>query len=157
MLSDGKSYIRWQANPKLTKARHFKKFSESPTFPTHLTKSICLAITPASVKSFTKSNPSVKGDFGGFITAIDASFKPEENNPTTQYDGSFKIIDQLIWTDLYGMHIHIHCMQPKDFWSLGKEHPWGLYVGMTTDVSRRNWRRKMATSQQPAGDDELDD
>lgn len=78
----------------------------------------------------------------GFIDVIDSTFdtdKPHEKQ--TGYDGTFRIIDQMLWTDLYALHVSRACQSLDEFWSLAAEHPHELYWGPTTAVQRRNWRR----------------
>ena len=73
---------------------------------------------------------------------IDPSFDPSKTPAASDgYEGVFKIIDLLVWTDLYartsvvqgdpGIH---------KYWSLSTKHPWGVYVGPSTAVSRRRWK-----------------
>lgn len=79
----------------------------------------------------------------GFLRAVDSMFdsvKPAEENST--YDGTFRIIDQLIWTDLYAvLHVNRGCQSLKEFWSLAAEHPQAMYVGSTNGIKRKKWRK----------------
>lgn len=126
--------------------KDFKTILSSPSFPSNLQKSIFLAITPASFKSFadTRSGDR-KGDYRGFLDAVDADFDAEDEGNKKAYpkgyDGSFKIIDQLVWTDLLAINVIASgSMTVQDCWTLATQHPWGVYVGPTTGVKRRQWR-----------------
>ncbi|CZT11376.1 uncharacterized protein RAG0_15549 [Rhynchosporium agropyri] len=126
---------------------HFKSTS---TIPSGLATTALLAITPDTLKSlFSKvSSESLQdhkneGDFRGFLYVIDADFDPskdEDVNGKNGYKGSFKIIDQLVWTDLFANFVTSHAQNLKEYWALAMGHPWGVYVGPTTAVRRRLWR-----------------
>jgi len=132
--------------------RHFNNFTESSTLKAAiLAKSVCLAITPECVKSFTDASPDVKADYGGFVIAVDGTFNPDLRSSTPEYDGSVKIVDQLVWTDLYGLYVNsLLCQRLEEFWGVGREHPWGVYVGPTTGVWRRDTRRIVEEAQRVA-------
>lgn len=162
-VSRQKAKLRWVdgrehkiAEGDIASARtHFNTTKDLDIFPHGLQKGIFLAVTPHSLKSFmVKSTlPSdSKGDFRPFLHAVDATFSIEPSlssapSSSTQkvpapkykpgYDGSFKILDQLIWTDLYAMSGR---QSSYDYWRLSMQHPWGVYVGPTTGVRRRMWR-----------------
>ncbi|KAG4420478.1 hypothetical protein IFR04_006398 [Cadophora malorum] len=126
--------------------KDFKSISDLPTFPTGLAKTTFLAITPDSILSFSDARDGDrKGDYRGFLQAVDVDFDPSKqeegrkNNPKG-YDGSFKIIDQLVWTDLFAVFVACHGQTMQDYWALAAQHPWGVYVGPTTGVRRRQWR-----------------
>jgi hypothetical protein len=103
-----------------------------------MSKTVCLAVTRESVESFSRKDASARG----FIHLVDPSFDTS-NGPTNveAYNGIFPIIDQLIWTDLYALHSHKSCKTLLDFWSLGIAHPNRTYVGPTTGVQRKQWRK----------------
>lgn len=78
----------------------------------------------------------------GFLHVVDATFdsaKPTEQTPA--YGGTFQIIDQLIWTDLYALHVNRTCQSLSEFWALAAEHPEAMYVGPTTGIRRKQWRK----------------
>ncbi|CZR53600.1 uncharacterized protein PAC_03480 [Phialocephala subalpina] len=159
--------------------KDFQTIKDLPSFPTNLSKTVCLAITPNSLSSFDPTaTPSTEplpalyelnsttddksllakaGDFRPFLHAIDASYSPADSAPsvpssssTTQpknkrkypegYKGTFQILDQLIWSDLFGLNGVGARISLEDMWKLSTEHPWGVYVGPTTGVRRREWR-----------------
>lgn len=129
--------------------RHFRTFISSPDFPKTLTKEFCLAITPIAYQTFAKTRyGDRKGDYRGSVVAIDAKFDsaktPRQNSTLTGYAGWFPIIDQLVWTDLYAAGCCVMNQRPDDYWVLAMQHPWGVYVGPTTGVRRREWRKMMA-------------
>lgn len=131
----------------LTKFRDFNTISALDTFPSNITKSVFLAITPHSILSFADARSGDrKGDYRGFLLAVDPAFSstpdaPDRNKGDPKgYDGVFKIIDQLVWTDLFAVHVACGSQTLQDYWSLATQHPWGVYVGPTTGVRRRQWR-----------------
>lgn len=77
----------------------------------------------------------------GFTPSDDTTPGPaQRSKPYPKgYDGTFKIIDQLIWTDLFAMSFQA-VQNPETYWALAAQHPWGVYVGPTTGVRRRMWR-----------------
>lgn len=138
--------------------KHFKDFTKTPVFATGLSSAVCLAVTPVSVSSFSEDNSSKKtGDFRGFLHAIDSQFDSNEVPPTTStaasqrdrakkslykpgYDGTFKILDQLVWPELFAMNVKGASVRFADMWTVSAQHPWAVYTGSTTGVTRRNWR-----------------
>ncbi|KAG0648009.1 hypothetical protein D0Z07_5962 [Hyphodiscus hymeniophilus] len=121
--------------------QHFKTFSESVMFPANITKTICLAITPDSYKSFAKADQD--GDYRGFLVAIDPDYdasKAEERKYKPGFTGSFNIIDQLVWTDLFALGVNRAAQNAQEYWGLAVQHPWGVYVGPTTGILRKKWR-----------------
>ena len=138
-----------------TPYRDFKIIASSENFPTGLCKTVFLAITPNATTSFSDSRPGDrKGDYRGFLHAVAADFDPaaqsssssatpripKPKKQTPGYDGQFKIIDQLLWTDLFAMHVTSVSHTFEDYWALAAQHPWAVYVGPTTRVRRRVWR-----------------
>lgn len=103
-----------------------------------MSKTVCLAVTRESVESFSRKDASARG----FIHVVDPSFDTSDGPRNVEaYNGIFPIIDQLIWTDLYALHSHTSCKTLLDFWSLGIAHPNRTYVGPTTGVQRKQWRK----------------
>lgn len=128
----------------LTPTRDFKTILDLDSFPSGLAKTTFLAITPDSLLSFSDAREGDrKGDYRGFLQAVDADFdasKTDRKSDLKGYDGSFKIIDQLVWTDLFAVRVTCHGQTMQDYWRLATQHPWGVYVGPTTGVRRRQWR-----------------
>lgn len=137
--------------------------------PKGLATGTALAVTAASLKSFNStpkpsSSSSIDtaefpGDFRPFIHAIDPSYEPEEaptpSSSTTSprpraepkekyppgYKGSLLLPLHLVYTDLYALRVGVGPTVPlQDMWAVGTKHPWGLYTGPTTGVTRRLWR-----------------
>jgi hypothetical protein len=130
----------------------------SETFSPGIAKQVCLAITDESVESLIAHQHGDDCTCRGFIHAIDSDFDPAKvPEPKTGYDGTFKIIDQLVWTDLYAMHVGRTSQNLNEYWSLAAEHPDKLYVGPTTAVARRVWRTIIEGSEDPEQDDESAD
>jgi hypothetical protein len=105
---------------------------------------ICLAVTPSSFNSFSKSrNEDRKGDYRGFLTTIDADYDPAkaaQRKDKFGFIGHFNVIDQLIWTDLFALKVNRIGQNCQEYWRLATQHPWGVYVGPTTGVLRKRWR-----------------
>ncbi|KAL5326249.1 hypothetical protein ACEPPN_007387 [Leptodophora sp. 'Broadleaf-Isolate-01'] len=125
--------------------KDFKAISDLPSFPSGLAKTTFLAITPHCLLSFSDTREGDrKGDYRGFLQAVDADFdnasKKDKKSDPIGYDGSFKIIDQLVWTDLFAVFVACNGQTMHDYWALAAQHPWGVYVGPTTGVRRRQWR-----------------
>ncbi|KAH8807665.1 hypothetical protein F5884DRAFT_789800 [Xylogone sp. PMI_703] len=145
--------------------KHFKAHAEAPSASSKVTERFCLAITPSNFESFSKARAGDrKGDYRGFITVVDGTYESNQTEvePGTQsestaasqnttlpnrrprvkppYPGVFNIIDQLIWTDSYAMSVASSSQSLMDYWTLSTQHPWGVYVGPTTGVRRRQWR-----------------
>jgi len=122
--------------------RHFNTFITSPNFPTKLTKTVCLAVTPISYKSFSDSNR--KGDYRGFFAAIDPNHDPikqaQQQDKNQGLNGHFNISDLLVWTDLFALKAKLSSQQTSEYFRLAAPHPWGVYVGPTTGVKRKEWR-----------------
>jgi len=141
--------------------KHFQDFTKTPTFAKGLSTTVCLAMTPVSVSSFSEDQSANKtGDFRGFLHVIDSSFDPTKvpspsstpapstsrQNPARQspykpgYDGTFKILDQLVWPELFALNAKGGAVKFEDMWIVSAQHPWAVYTGATTGVRRRNWR-----------------
>ena len=57
------------------------------------------------------------------------------------YDGTFKILDQVVWSDLYALNYQLGgAVGFEDMWAVSAQHPWAVYTGPSTGVTRRNWR-----------------
>jgi hypothetical protein len=141
--------------------KHFQDSAKSPTFTKGLSPNVCLAATPVSASSFTEDQTEKGiGNFHGFLHAIDASFDPSKVPSSSSapastsgrgrskggmykpdYDGTFKILDQVVWSDLYALYIyHGGAVRFEDMWAVAAQHPWAVYTGPSTGVTRRNWR-----------------
>lgn len=129
----------------------FQKLKESKAIADGISTTFFLAVTPQSRKSFTdipETDADQQGDYRGFLHVVSADFTPTEEGASASrkgkrhapgYDGTFKIIDQLIWTDLFAM-TSTAAQDAETYWALAAQHPWGVYVGPTTGVRRRMWR-----------------
>ncbi|TVY43403.1 hypothetical protein LOCC1_G004573 [Lachnellula occidentalis] len=140
--------------------QHFQASATSETFAKGLSTSICLAVTPVSVSSYAEDQSGkATGGFQGFLHAIDASFDPSRVPASSApaatsrsaapkaglyksgYDGTFKISDRLIWSELYALNVQMgSVVRFEDFWAVAAQHPWAVYMGPSTGVLRRNWR-----------------
>lgn len=139
---EGKCWFRFSSATIYSPSpRHFRTFSEVTTFPDGLSRTACLGVTPNSVASFKDEHPTDRnGDYRGFLHVMDPSYKASESK-IPDYKGTFKIIDQLVWTDLYPRtSMNTANQELSDYWGMATRHPWGVYVGPTTAVARRAWR-----------------
>lgn len=114
---------------------HFAKFSESSAFPAGLNNGVCLALDPTCANSFKHpqlpTSVTEMGGFRGHLLAIDANFKSEDDNhgDVKGYYGQLKLIDQLIWTDLYAM-LATQNQFLDHIWKIAEDDPWELYTGV---------------------------
>ncbi|TVY24854.1 hypothetical protein LHYA1_G007228 [Lachnellula hyalina] len=142
--------------------QHFQASAKSPTFAKGLSTTVCLAVTPVSVSSYVQDEDQSDkgtGDFQGFLHAIEAGFDsarvPSSSAPSSTsrpaapkgglykpgYDGTFKISDRLVWSELYALNVQMgQVLGFEDMWAVSARHPWALYMGPSTGVLRRNWR-----------------
>jgi hypothetical protein len=141
--------------------KHFQDFTKTSAFAKGLSTTVCLAVTPVSVSSFSEDQRAKNtGDFRGFLHAIDGTFDPSEvpsssstPAPSTSrqgrakkslhkpgYDGTFKILDQLVWPELFAMNAKGGAVRFEHMWTISAQHPWAVYTGASTGVARRDWR-----------------
>ena len=73
------------------------------------------------------------GGFRGHVLAIDADFESEDDNhgDVKGFNGQMRIIDQLIWTDLYAMFAR-RCQFLHFMWKIAEDDPWKIYTGVKT-------------------------
>ncbi|RDW88044.1 hypothetical protein BP6252_00076 [Coleophoma cylindrospora] len=146
----GKAYLQWIDGKKeglpegdfAAVQNHFKSFSKSDMLLPGLDKTVCLALDAICISSFANTRAGDrKGDYRGFVTAIDCNSSDNGRRPLPRgYEGHVKIIDQLIWTDLYAQIAARHAQNLIDFWGLAARHPWAVYIGPTVGVRRKKWR-----------------
>ena len=76
------------------------------------------------------------GDFRGFVHVMDAKYEQIRerivNSPVALYKGHFKIIDQLIWTDLLARGDQ--GQEYSVYWQLARRHPLGVYVSTVVKI-----------------------
>lgn len=106
--------------------------------------------------SYTQTKEGdLKADFRGFVYAVDAKFESSSHtlpahdprSPSRQpagqsgYSGHAKVLDQLIWTDVYGLCESGQSLSLLQMWELARSsrHPWGVYVGPTIASQRKAW------------------
>jgi hypothetical protein len=108
---------------------------------------IFLVVDSMSVASYScQSMPTEvmsAGDFGGFITAVEADFDPddpgEHADESPGFTGQMRILGSLVWSDLYALAA-AQTAYPEDLWPLAMNHPWQVYVGPSVDVQREMWK-----------------
>ncbi|KAF7914326.1 uncharacterized protein EAF01_000732 [Botrytis porri] len=114
---------------------HFKNMIASQNIPADLSTTTFLVIDSASFASFG-STPGSRNR--GFLNVVSADFDPASNS-SDGYNGAFKIVDQLVWTELYPLVEHLKCVSLDAFWALARNSPSEVYVGATTEIQRRVW------------------
>ncbi|KAF7890521.1 hypothetical protein EAF00_008836 [Botryotinia globosa] len=114
---------------------HFQNMVASQRIPANLSTTTFLVVDSASFLSFG----SIPGSSNrGFLHVVSADFDPA-SNLIEGYNGAFKIIDQLVWTELYPLAEHLKCASLDAFWALARNHPSERYIGATTEIQRRGW------------------
>lgn len=107
----------------------------SQSIPANLSTTNFLVVDSASFLSFGSTPGSSNR---GFLNVVSADFDPA-SNLIEGYNGAFKIIDRLVWTELYPLVEHLNCATLDAFWALARNHPSELYIGATTEIQRRAW------------------
>ncbi|TGO57575.1 hypothetical protein BCON_0064g00450 [Botryotinia convoluta] len=114
---------------------HFQNMVASQSIPANLSTTTFLVVDSASFLSFSSTPGSSNR---GFLNVVLVDFDPA-SNLIEGYNGAFKIVDQLVWTELYPLVEHFHCASLDAFWALARNHPSELYIGATTEIQRRAW------------------
>ena len=82
------------------------------------------------------------GDFGGFVTAVDAPFDPadpgEHAEESPGFTGRMRVAGNLLWSDLFALG-KMQAASAEDLWPLAMHHPWQMYVGPVVDRQRCAW------------------
>jgi hypothetical protein len=82
------------------------------------------------------------GDFGGFVTAVDGRFDPndpgEHAEESPGFTGRMRISGRLLWSDLYALG-KAQAASAEDLWPLAMNHPWQVYVGPVVSKQREIW------------------
>lgn len=94
--------------------------------------------TPQTPPAAPPSSPLIE-----FTIPTAESCKPpfppaDYNSDSPFYQGCMRILDQLVWTDLYAM-LASQCQFLDQLWPLAIEHPWNVYCGPTTAMQRKIW------------------
>jgi hypothetical protein len=88
------------------------------------------------------------GDFGGFVTAVEANFDPNDPGDHAEespgFTGRLRILGSLIWSDLYAL-AQAQAAYPEDLWPLATHHPWNVFVGPSVPAQRQAWKRVVQT------------
>ncbi|ESZ90383.1 hypothetical protein SBOR_9219 [Sclerotinia borealis F-4128] len=115
--------------------KHFQTMVASQFIPANLSTTTFLTVDSAAIASFVSASEQDKNHTRGFVKVVSADFDPASNS-ITGYNGTFKIIDQLVWTELYPLGEHLKCATLDAHWALARNHTEELYVGATTAVQR---------------------
>ncbi|KAJ5826914.1 Major facilitator superfamily domain general substrate transporter [Penicillium robsamsonii] len=128
---------------------HFKTIKDDNDNWTRLQDDAFLVIDSASFASYTTNSygPATsqlnRGDFTGFLLAIDSTFNPEEGierpDESPGYNGQMRILGSLVWSDLYSLQA-AQTFLLEDYWPLASEHPNMVYVGPTIPWQRFIWQ-----------------
>ncbi|QDS72687.1 hypothetical protein FKW77_003087 [Venturia effusa] len=113
---------------------------------------IFLFVDAASVASYAiqpmPDDMTPEGDFGGFVTAVEANFDPSDPgdhaDESPGFTGQLRILGGLIWSDLYAL-AQAQVAFPEDLWPLAMDHPWKVFVGATTPAQRQAWKKVIQT------------
>lgn len=85
-----------------------------------------------------------KGDFGGFVTAVEANFDPSDPgdhaDESPGFTGQLRVLGGLVWSDLYAL-AQAQVAYPEDLWPLAMSHPWKVFVGSTVPAQRQAWKK----------------
>jgi hypothetical protein len=91
-------------------------------------------------------------NFGGFVTAVDAGFDPndpgEHAEESPDFSGRMRILGNLLWSDLFALG-KAQAASAEDLWPLAMHHPWQVYVGPVVPKQKELW----AVTTQKYGDD----
>jgi hypothetical protein len=83
------------------------------------------------------------GDFGGFVTAVEANFDRDDPGEHAEespgFTGEMRVLGSLVWSDLYALAA-AQTAYPEDLWPLAMNHPWQVYVGPSVRVQESKWR-----------------
>lgn len=107
--------------------------------------------------SFTKDKGLLKGDFQGFVLAVDADF---DNSATVnksaddmanedpqdvgfEYPGQMRILGNLVWSELYPM-LMLQSVGLENLWLQAREHPMKVYTGPTVPSQVEPWKERNA-------------
>jgi hypothetical protein len=132
--------------------RHFLALREQDDFQTNSDwdEEVFLFVDSASVESYlhpidtTAVDLQPQGDFGGFVTAVDASFDPndpgEHAEESPGFTGRMRISGNLLWSDLFALR-KAQAASAEDLWPLAIHHPWQVYVGAVVPKQRELWKR----------------
>ncbi|EMR83678.1 hypothetical protein BcDW1_7686 [Botrytis cinerea BcDW1] len=111
---------------------HFQSMVVSQSVPVNFSTTTFLVVDSASFSSFGSIPESSNR---GFLNVVSAEFDPA-SNLIEGYNGAFKIIDQLVWTELYPLVEHFKCASLDAFWELARNRPSELYIGATAETSK---------------------
>ncbi|KAK6596850.1 hypothetical protein H4I96_09502 [Botrytis cinerea] len=104
---------------------HFQSMVVSQSVPVNFSTTTFLVVDSASFSSFGSIPESSNR---GFLNVVSAEFDPA-SNLIEGYNGAFKIIDQLVWTELYPLVEYFKCASLDAFWELARNRPSELYIG----------------------------
>lgn len=93
---------------------------------------------------YTVASPlPLRGDFTGFVLAVDADYDPNEPceraDESPGYHGQMRILGSLVWGDLFSM-FSAQAAMLEDFWPLALDHPNQVYAGPSVPLTVSDWR-----------------
>jgi hypothetical protein len=78
-------------------------------------------------------------NFGGFVTAVDAGFDPndpgEHAEESPDFSGRMRILGNLLWSDLFALG-KAQAASAEDLWPLAMHHPWQVCRTSCTQAKR---------------------
>lgn len=111
-------------------------------------KHIFLVVDTASYDSYMHSSPFsqilLPGDTGGFVTAVDCDFDPNEDRDRAEesplWPGRLRILGNLVYPELYAL-LFAQMQDLEHFWPLAMNHPDLIYTGPTVKAQVDHWKK----------------
>lgn len=102
----------------------------------------------SSYASYTFGSPFsstlLPGDTGGFVTAVDVEFDPNDRGghaeESPHYPGQLRVLGNLVYPDLYAM-LAAQTQGPEELWPLAMNHPELVYTGPTVKAQVDQWKK----------------
>ena len=146
--------------------RHYQQIRSSEEWNHKLAPSVFLLIDHMGVNSyidddfhasFTKDKALLKGDFQGFVLAVDPDFDKTvatnesadgmaNKNPQDEgleFPGQVRIMGNLVWSELYPM-LNRQSVGLQNLWLQAREHPMKVYTGLTVPSQIQPWKEMNA-------------
>ncbi|KAF9248104.1 hypothetical protein DTO027I6_6338 [Penicillium roqueforti] len=149
------------ANPVTAARRHYQQIRSSEEWNNKIAPSVFLLIDFMGVNSYinddfyasiTKDKALLKGDFQGFVLAVDPDFDKTVTNESAdgtasedpqdeglEYPGQVRIMGNLVWSELYPM-LNRQSVGLTNLWLQAREHPMKVYTGLTVPSQIQPWK-----------------
>lgn len=141
--------------------RHYQQIRSSEEWNNKIAPSVFLLIDFMGVNSYinddfyasiTKDKTLLKGDFQGFVLAVDPDFDKTVTNESAdgtasedpqdeglEYPGQVRIMGNLVWSELYPM-LNRQSVGLTNLWLQAREHPMKVYTGLTVPSQIQPWK-----------------